>query len=81
MMMIIKRIPQFLQQFENSVAYASLIFLAVIPLDELLNRELFDTLLEAKVLTERWREEYNQVRSHSSLGYRPPAPQAVILAS
>ena len=47
--------------------------------DELLNRELFDTLLEAKVLTERWRREYNQVRPHSSLGYRPPAPQAVIL--
>jgi len=80
MMMIIKRIPQFLGQFENSVAYASLIFLAVIPLDEVLNRELFDTLLEAKVLTERWREEYNQVRQHSSLGYRPPASQAVMFA-
>jgi len=48
--------------------------------DELLNRELFDTLFEAKILTERWRKEYNQVRPHSSLGYRPPAPQAVILA-
>lgn len=42
--------------------------------DELLNREIFDTLLEAKVLTERWRQEYNTVRPHSSLGYRPPAP-------
>jgi len=27
--------------------------------DELLDREIFDTLLEAKVLTERWRQEYN----------------------
>ena len=35
--------------------------------------ELFDTLLEAQVLTERWRCEYNQLRPHSSLGYRPPA--------
>ena len=43
--------------------------------DELLNREIFDTLLEAKVLTESWRREYNQVRPHSSLGYRPPAPE------
>ena len=43
--------------------------------DELLNREIFDTLLEAKVLTERWRREYNQVRPHSSLGYRAPAPE------
>jgi len=42
--------------------------------DELLNREIFDTLLEAKVLTERWRRDYNTVRPHSSLGYRPPAP-------
>ena len=48
--------------------------------DELLNRELFDTLLEAKVLTERWRKEYNHIRPHSSLGYRPPAPKAVMLA-
>lgn len=44
--------------------------------DELLAREQFDTLLEAKVLIERWRREYNTVRPHSSLGYRPPAPEA-----
>ena len=43
--------------------------------DELLDREIFDTVLEAKVLVERWRREYNQVRPHSSLGYRPPAPE------
>lgn len=45
--------------------------------DELLAGEIFSTLREAKVLTERWRREYNQVRPHSALGYRPPAPEAV----
>jgi len=44
--------------------------------DELLNRELFDTLLETQTLVERWRKEYNTVRPHSALGYRPPAPEA-----
>ena len=46
--------------------------------DELLNREIFTTLTEAKVLIEQWRKEYNQVRPHSSLGYRPPAPEVRI---
>ena len=46
--------------------------------DELLNVEIFDTLLEAKVLIERWRREYNTFRPHSSLGYRPPAPEAIL---
>jgi len=45
--------------------------------DELLHREIFDTLLEAQILTEGWRKEYNQVRPHSSLKYRPPAPEAI----
>jgi putative transposase len=45
--------------------------------DELLDREIFYTLWEAKVLVARWRKEYNQVRPHSSLGYRPPAPEAI----
>jgi len=44
--------------------------------DELLNREIFDTLLEAKVLIERWRVEYNTIRPHSALGDRPPSPAA-----
>jgi transposase InsO family protein len=44
--------------------------------DELLEREVFDTLHEAKVLIESWRVQYNTVRLHSSLGYRPPAPEA-----
>jgi transposase InsO family protein len=36
--------------------------------DELLNREIFTTLTEARVLIADWRKEYNQVRPHSSLG-------------
>jgi transposase InsO family protein len=44
---------------------------------ELLNRKLFDTLLEAQVLVECWRHEYNTFRPHSALGYRPPAPEAI----
>ena len=45
--------------------------------DELLDRELFYTLTEAKILIERWRREYNTIRPHSALDYRPPAPEAV----
>ena len=46
--------------------------------DELLNMEIFYTLKEAKVLIERWRQHYNTVRPHSSLGYKPPAPQTIL---
>ena len=49
--------------------------------DELLDREIFYTLTEAKILIERWRREYNTVRPHSALGYRPPAPAAISPAS
>jgi putative transposase len=42
--------------------------------DELLNGEVFYTLKEAQVIIEQWRNHYNHVRPHSSLGYRPPAP-------
>jgi transposase InsO family protein len=45
--------------------------------DELLNREIFYSLQEARILIERWRQEYNTVRPHSALGYRPPAPEAI----
>ena len=43
--------------------------------DELLNREVLTTLTEARILIERWRQEYNQVRPHSAVGYRSPAPE------
>jgi len=46
--------------------------------DELLNGEIFYTLQEARVVIERWRQHYNTVRPHSSLGYRPPAPAAIL---
>lgn len=49
--------------------------------DELLNGEIFYTLQEAQILIERWRKDYNSIRPHSSLGYRPPAPQAWLLSS
>ena len=43
----------------------------------LLDREMFYTLTEAKILIARWRQQYNTVRSHSALGYCPPAPEAI----
>jgi transposase InsO family protein len=43
--------------------------------DELLNGEIFFTLKEARIIIEGWRQHYNTVRPHSSLGYRPPAPE------
>ena len=41
--------------------------------DELLDRELFHSVAEARVLVQRWRVEYNNERPHSSLGYMTPA--------
>jgi transposase InsO family protein len=46
--------------------------------DELLNGEIFYTLREAQILIEEWRKLYNTKRPHSSLGYRPPAPESVL---
>ena len=46
--------------------------------DEVLNREAFFTLKQAKVIIENWRREYNTIRPHSSLNYRPPAPEAIL---
>jgi putative transposase len=43
--------------------------------DELLNGEIFYSLKEAQIVIGQWRKHYNTVRPHSSLGYRPPAPQ------
>ncbi|WP_273239771.1 IS3 family transposase [Hyphomonas atlantica corrig.] len=49
--------------------------------DELLAREIFFDLREAKILIEAWRHHYNTARPHSSLGYKPPAPKAVLPAA
>ena len=46
--------------------------------DELLNGEIFYSLREAKVVIEQWRRHYNAIRPHSSLGYRPPAPEIIM---
>jgi putative transposase len=46
--------------------------------DELLNGEIFYSLREAQVVIEQWRRHYNTIRPHSSLGYRPPAPEVII---
>ncbi|WDA39227.1 IS3 family transposase (plasmid) [Sphingobium sp. YC-XJ3] len=45
--------------------------------DELLNGEIFYSLEEVRCVTGWWREHYNRLRPHSSLGYRPPAPETV----
>jgi len=46
--------------------------------DELLNGEIFDTILEARIITEKWRQHYNKIRPHSSLNFRPPVPEVII---
>jgi len=48
--------------------------------DELLDREVFCTLLEVRALTEQYRRTYNRIRPHSSLGYRSLAPEALLPA-
>jgi len=47
---------------------------------EFLNEEQFGSLYEAKVLSLRWKDYYNRIRPHSSLGGKPPAPQSIVLA-
>ena len=47
--------------------------------DELLNREIFYTIKEAKVFIEQWRQYYNTERPHSSLNYKAPVPQSYLL--
>ena len=49
--------------------------------EQFLNGELFYTLKEAQIMTDRWRTHYNMVRPHSSLGGQPPAPETIQLAS
>jgi transposase InsO family protein len=49
--------------------------------DELLDREIFTTLEEAKILIEQRRREYNQVRPHSAKNNRPPAPETIMTLS
>jgi transposase InsO family protein len=46
--------------------------------DEFLNGEIFYTLQEVRILIEAWRRQYNTIRPHSSLGYKPPAPEVLM---
>ena len=48
--------------------------------DELLDGEIFYSLREAQVVIESWRQHYNHVRPHASLGYRAPAPEVIVPA-
>lgn len=45
--------------------------------DECLNQEIFYSLKEARIVIEQRRRHYNEIRPHSSLGYRPPAPVTI----
>ncbi len=45
--------------------------------DELLNRKIFNTVNEAKIVIEGWRRNYNTIRLQSSLRYHPPAPEVL----
>ena len=49
--------------------------------DEILNGESFYNMTEARAIIEQWRRHYNEVRPHSSLGYKPPAPKVLTKAS
>ena len=44
---------------------------------ECLDSHWFASLAEARQVIDKWRQEYNTVRPHSALGYRPPAPMAI----
>lgn len=46
--------------------------------DELLDGEIFYSLAEARIVIESWRQHYNTERLHSALGYKPPAPAAIV---
>ena len=49
--------------------------------DECLNMEWFRNRTEARLVIEDWREHYNTVRPHSSLGYLTPRQAAMTVAS
>ena len=53
----------------------------LLPNAELLNGEISYTLKEAQVLIEAWRRDYNAIRPHGSLGYRPPTLETIIMPS
>ena len=48
--------------------------------DELVNGEIFYTLREAQIIIDSWRRHYSAIRPHTSLGYKPPAPEVFVPA-
>ena len=48
--------------------------------DKLPDREISHTLKEVQVLTEQHNHTYTRIRPHSSLSYRPPAPETMMTA-
>jgi putative transposase len=48
--------------------------------DELLDCDIFYSLAEARIVIKSWRRHKNTVRTHGSLGYRPPAPEVFVPA-
>jgi len=47
--------------------------------DECLNEEIFGSLAYARHIIEKWRQDYNNIRPHSSLGYQTPSQYRVSL--
>lgn len=48
--------------------------------DELLNGEIFYALLEARIVIESWRRDYNAIHPHASIDYEPPASEVFVPA-
>lgn len=51
------------------------------PIFVVIGTPLYNSKQLAQIIIERWRVEYNTLRPHSSLGYRPPAPAAIVPAT
>jgi hypothetical protein len=46
--------------------------------NNLLNGKIFGTILEARVIAEKWQEHYNKVRAHSLLNFAPPVLEVIV---
>ncbi len=66
-------------QLDRQGADARQLQVAEAYIEQLNEAGVFDK--EAQVLIERWRRHYNRVRPHSALGYRSPAPAAILLVT
>ena len=63
--------------FLSSAFFASMLRFSAVKVWRV-NGEIFYTLKEAQIIIEQWRCHYNTNRPHSALGYRPPAPEAIV---